>query len=413
MQIMVSKNLLSTIQGFRLRDWHETVSNTQIFEKIKEALINDQIIFKNDDTDFEITNKEFQGVYIPSLKKTIHFCQMAKVNGTTRSRNTFLNQNFPVTYRLSKELGYTVSVSLNPYDIGKKIPIPSFIENSINELLTLEVSVNTSLIELGQFKKFNSLNEYLSNRTKLRETNKGNESTLLEYNSNINSLTVYGRLDGASGPNTWIACNVIKKLSNQLNLQFFDVSPEQASASRVKLIKDIGFEINNTTDNEKDLVSRIKTMKPDIENFLKRDQDTFKANIIRKYINVKDWNIHKCMACNYSVEENFIGSHIYRYTDIVNDFKKHKLTPEQAAHLIVSGDNGFLLCPNQDKEFEKGQIYFDLEKQCFIANKEKLSQADFDIVKENIVSAPFQNIKLTPEFKSNVMEHHKRIGLVA
>ena len=414
MIIKVSQSLISTIKASRLNDWCEEVQDNDIFLKIREMLVADNIVNANANINFKVIHDKFQGIIIPDLKEVVHFCQMTRINGVPRSRNTFLSQNFVVTSDLADNLHYSVSVSLNPYDLGKQTTIAPFIANTIRELLTLGVVINNSLNRLGNFEGFNDINDFLQSRQTLRDRNTGNKSTLFQINNLTNSITVYGRLDGANGKNTILACKIIRTLASENTVKnFYDVTPNDFFfSSSISKIKELGFIINSTTYNEQELIKRFSHHKVNnLHDILPRDQDTFKANIIRKYLANQNFDIHKCMASNYRIESNFIASHIHRYVDILEEFKRHEITAACAAHLIVSGDNGFLLCPNQDKEFEKGQIYFDVETKKFVANKAKLSALEFEQVSNSIDCESFKNVEFTEEFISNVKKHQKRIGL--
>lgn len=412
MIIKVSNNFIQSIRKLR-KEWNENLSDNDIFVKITKALISDKILFDSDKIKCQITNEEkFQGVIIPKKKQIIHFCQMCNKKHKIRSRNTFLSQNVITTYFIAIEKNYSLSVSINPYDIENKFHFPNFIKNTIRELLTIGININNSLNKYEKFYKFKNIDEYLINRKKLR-SNIHNQSTLIVQIAN--NITVYGKLDGANKNDTLLICKVISKLSsNFFKLNFYDITSNLSKEKNhlikiVNKIKDMCFQINDVNDNENELIARINKNNEKIK-FLQRDQETFKANIIKKYLTY-GIDIHKCIACDYNIESNFIAAHIYRYCDIIQDFKNNKINAQEAAHFIVSGDNGFLLCPNQDKEFEKGQIYFDLKTKKFVANHKKLNEFDFECIKAKIKCLDFNNLNFSQEFIENNKKHHKRIGL--
>ncbi len=415
MEIQVCNNLISTIKKIRMKDWHDDIKNNNIFQKIKELLIVDRVINVNEKLEFIVVDYKCQCIIIPDLKMIVYFCQMLSVHGKTRSRNTFLSQNFIPISKLAKQFNYRISISLNPYDLNKAFILSAFITNTIKELLTIEpILINNSLNKLlpSTIQPFKNLNDFLDSREKLRNKNKGNESTFLQINNLSNRLTIYGKLDGANGRNTFLICKVINVLTNQnIEKNFFNVTPynKKFSKSLIDDIEDLGFIINDIQINESKLIERLEKQTDKVNDILPRDQDTFKANIIQKYLTNKKFDVHKCMCCNYIVESNLIASHIHRYTDILEEFKKGLIDAKTAAHLIVSGDNGFLLCPNQDKEFEKGQIYFDIDKKRFIPNEKKLSKFEFDQILHNIKCANFENIDFSEEFITNIKKHQKRI----
>lgn len=129
------------------------------------------------------------------------------------------------------------------------------------------------------------------------------------------------------------------------------------------------------------------------DEYLRRRQDIFKRNIINKY-NIKDFDITKCFASDYKISQNLIAAHIYRYADILDDCKNGLITIQQAKNYIISGDNGFLLSPNKDKEFEKGQIYFDLENKKFVPNRKVLAQEEYNYILRTLSdNSNFNNIE--------------------
>ena len=65
---------------------------------------------------------------------------MLDFNGKARGLNTFLNQNFLSTFIFYKNdyESYSLSISLNPYDIKKQMTkIPLYIINCVNEIKTI------------------------------------------------------------------------------------------------------------------------------------------------------------------------------------------------------------------------------------------------------------------------------------
>jgi hypothetical protein len=339
---------------------------------------------------------------------------MMTVDGKSRSRNTYLSQNFSPVNNFAQQNNSTISMSINPFDLGKPVPSSNFIQTSIKTLATSGATINLSLSIPNLI--FQTLREFLDVRYKLRNKNTGNNSTIIQENFITKVITIYGRLDGANGTDTINICRLVKQLAgiNNQIVQFYNVTPKNYSFShgRLQQIKEMNLQIENVAENEKEIIQLLNTRSITEEQYdqnLNRDQATFKANIIQKYIGVPNFNIHKCFACDYMVESNFIGSHIYRYADIKRDFLENKLTNEQAAHLIVSGDNGFLLCPTQDVEYEKGMIIFDLNSKTFIANEKKLTSGEFKQVQSNIHTSSFIDVPLTEEFVKNINEHYKRI----
>jgi hypothetical protein len=259
---------------------------------------------------------------------------------------------------------------------------------------------------------FVNLQDFVNTRADLRASNTRNLSTVVIIEEKYKIVTVYGKLEGANGCDTLNICKVVKKLSALENYKchFFDVTNDEniSNVSALHEIMIIGFVINDVQEYEKQTIELLGSRQMTDEQFeelLQRDQAAFKANIIKRYMDVPNFNIHKCFACEYNVESNLIGSHIYRYADIKRDHSRGLLTTEQAAHLIISGDNGFLLCGTQDKEFEKGQIYFDVIDKGFKPDKNKLTNKEFNLVKSKIKTNDFSRITFSNEFIVNIKHH--------
>ena len=54
----------------------------------------------------------------------------------------------------------------------------------------------------------------------------------------------------------------------------------------------------------------------------------------------------------------------------------------------------FLLSPNKDKEFEKGQIYFDLKNKKFVPNRKVLAQEEYNYILRTLNdNSNFNNIE--------------------
>ncbi|WP_033161415.1 HNH endonuclease signature motif containing protein [[Mycoplasma] collis] len=135
----------------------------------------------------------------------------------------------------------------------------------------------------------------------------------------------------------------------------------------------------------------------------------FIKNILKRYLKYNQINLHQCFACDYKIENNLIASHIYRFSDINHDLQNKKINKETAYNLAFSGENGFLLCPNHDKEFEKGMIIFDFNLKKFIVNTNNLSEFSFKEISKNLNSQNFNLINFSNTFISNLNKYFERI----
>ncbi len=400
MEIQISKSFLNG---------YEKINKNIIKKKTFDILIDDKIISKNlifSDIKWIETDDEYQGLYIESINHIVQFCQKLNHNGTTKSRNTYLRQSFIPVYNLSKIKKAKMSISANPLDEKNFSRIlPNSIQIHIRESLTLNVEINDSLQKKLEKKlnPFKNLDEYVLFKTQSKEKNKGNKSTVIKYIFDEKKIVVYGKTDGANGMETLIIMEIIYKFNK--NLEFFDITSKPNIKINEKIIK-IGINIINLTPN-----INLFDKKDNEEEKIKRNQPLFYGNIIKKYID-SEVNIDKCFACDYKITENLINSHIHRFADINKEFMEGNLTRQEAEILVNSGDNGFLLCPNQDKEFEKGLIYFDIQTGTFLSNEDKiLNNENYAYIKNKIMeNFSSKKIKLSDEFINNIKKHHKRIG---
>lgn len=89
------------------------------------------------------------------------------------------------------------------------------------------------------------------------------------------------------------------------------------------------------------------------------NQDVYRRELLNKY--------HSCVLCKVNDEHLLVASHIKPWADS---------TPEERLDI----NNGFLLCPNHDKLFDRGYISFDNKGKILISEKlDKLNQAFMNI----------------------------------
>ncbi|MGL5522094.1 MAG: HNH endonuclease [Metamycoplasmataceae bacterium] len=412
-KIHVSDSLIKSLISLRRRDWNEELEKEYIFKKIKEALILDGLIYESEEIIFLNTRKSFQGCYIENKNIIVCFSQMFNFKGGLRSRNTYIMQNFNPAFEYSIDIKANIHISINPFDINRRLTkFPESIENDLETLFNLNVIINKS-ISNKKYKRW-TLDEYIQKKWEIKNKNKGNNSTYIKFLED-KTICVFGKLDGANISGTINTCRIISNLNkDNLNLIFMQINNHNDKNKKLlEKIKNIGFNIVDEENEENELRAELEKMDKiesfNIESLLKRNQKLFLKNIIEKYMDIDGFDLNRCFACNYKIQMNLISAHIYRYSDIIRDFHNKKLTSAEAAHLIVSGENGFLLCPNQDKEFEKGMIYFDLENKKFEARKINIDSHFINEIKNRITNQKFEKIKYTNEFEKNIYEHIKRI----
>ncbi len=417
--VLISNSFIkSTCNEFTKHN--NNISNKNIEDKIKELLIREEKIHSDTKIHFRKINDKFQGIIIDdqNQKEIICFTQLLDQQNKPKSRNTFLSQNLQPIYNIADK--YKIknkSVSLNPFDISKKPKLPNFIKITLRQLITIGGwKLNNNIVKLDDFTPFHTLKEFIETKTDIRKKNKGNDSTSIQWNDD-KTITIYGRLDGANFSDTIETCKIIHHFlkTDNVKIYFYDISPFN-SHSKLKKVKnqlwDMNIEIGSTKITSKKYLEKNFQKDIDIKQLLPRDQDLFKSNIIKKYIKNKI-DISKCFASSYEISENLIASHIHRVADIRNEFLNGKIDYKEAAHLLISGDNGFLLSPNKDKEFEKGQIYFDTKNKKFCPNKLMLNEQQYNNLFKSLQSQlDLSKLNMSDEFIKNNIKHQKRIELL-
>ena len=101
---------------------------------------------------------------------------------------------------------------------------------------------------------------------------------------------------------------------------------------------------------------------------------------------------NRCQLCKAENHKLLIASHIKPW---VESEPKEKLDV----------DNGFLMCPNHDKLFDKGYITFDDDGKIIIS--EKLAEKENDMVFLNVDSR--MHIELTEGNKKYLKFHRENI----
>lgn len=131
-------------------------------------------------------------------------------------------------------------------------------------------------------------------------------------------------------------------------------------------------------------ISALKLLGKDKEAVVKIrvNQGKFREKLISKY--------HKCCLCGVSNQNLLIASHIKPWVDS---------TPEEKVDL----NNGFLLCPNHDKLFDRGYISFDEIGNILISNE--INEVDRIFLNAH----SDMKIKITEENKAYLKYHRENI----
>ncbi|WP_406615521.1 HNH endonuclease [Mycoplasmopsis hyopharyngis] len=414
MEILVSESFIkNALNSIKKRDLISLLESV-LFEKIYALLINDGILretisFSN--IKWIKDKRAYQGIFISEKNLFVYFSQLLNSNGKPKSRNTFVSQNFNPIQKIAIENNSYICLSLNPLDLGTKVPsFPNTIIKDIRTLSTLGVIINKSINIDNNIFDFKSIDEYINMKNFLKSKNSFNQSTFIKKFDFLNTIAIYANMDGASGIDALNSMRMINKfrdVDNIKNYWFFNIGKKTLSENFIKTInEEYNFEYIDTIKyNKNDFIGlNTKITEKDIENDLRRNQPYFIKNILKKYDTL---NPSKCFCCNYMITSNLIASHIYRVADIISDYKNRNISLEKAQEYIISGDNGFMLCPNHDKEFEKGYIYFDPNSKKMVAS-ENLDIETFEFINFRINMNELNRNFITEEFIENVKRHKVR-----
>lgn len=410
MTISVSQSFINVTKTHFKNEYRREINNDEIFHKIFELLIFDQkidnqILYAN--INWEIIDDKFQGVYIPKDNEVIYFTQILNpINNVPKSRNTFLAQNYYPCKNFALSKNANLSISINPFNLRDFNPevLANTILKDIKVLKTLNVIFNLSFQTNDNI--YSTLENYLNDIREIKQRNKHNNSTFVLYDED--EITLYGKVDGANKSTTFLTMEILNYFAQimEKNLYFFNISKNKLSNNIVEFLLKNNFRILHS--NGEYILQNIKNKaQPIVTNRLERNQNVFMGNILLKYSNIENQiDLHKCFCCDYPVYNNLIKAHIYRVADLdkLND-------KDLARKLVISGDNGFLFCPNHDKEFEYGLIYFDLESKRFCVNKNKgLSGDILDFIGKRLTRNLIFENEFSQEFIYCVNEHIRRIN---
>lgn len=396
--IFVSKNFINNMINLI------NVSEDRIFSEIQKILIYEKFININNELCFKKIEDRFQGLVIDD--HLIYFASKLNSNNKTKSRNTFIAQNFSSCFFYANNKNLKIYLTVNPFDLDKNIEaiLSDSIKFDLKILSTLNVKISN---KFGKIEQFFSIKNFLELKNKIRNVNKGNKSTYIKL---LNSdIYIYGKCDGANFKRTFIECIAAKKMNKEKRIYFIPLNGIEKLNNNSN-IKNYFQKNKIIILNDKQLYNDININFNDLINsknddIIKRNQQLFYKKIILKYNEFI--NIDECFACNYNISENLISSHIHRVTDIKREYLNKEIDKEKAIEKIISGDNGFLLCPNHDKEFEKGMIFFDYENMQFLSS----SKYSYKYITENLIKKIFPIELKTAEFENNLIKHQRRISI--
>lgn len=216
-------------------------------------------------------------------------------------------------------------------------------------LFTIGISfVNyDSVSSTNDLVEFNSLNDIINERNRLRIRNTGNNSSFIEEDDD--AYNIYGKTFGANSKETVLLCMALMYIAKKpIRLyQIIDNYSDSISTNDINSMKNFAL---------KEGVDEIEIIKDSYEF-----DDIFKENNLRnprfKYnLFAKTNGDKKCAICDCHIDKIIQGAHIYPVSVIKNN---SKLSDEEKMKYATDGDNGLWLCENHHKLFDSNIIKFN------------------------------------------------------
>ncbi|QCZ36505.1 HNH endonuclease signature motif containing protein [Mycoplasma nasistruthionis] len=423
-KIDVSKAFIENILNANDVD-NNIKNNDEIFKIIYETLVFDEYLVnvKFEECSFTVNpNLKYQGVIVNN-SFLVYFSQILSSDFKTKSRNTFLAQNFYNAFKIAKNKNIQVCVSLNPVSLRllnkfnlKFTKATPSINNSIAIMKEIGIRFSNSL---NSNNTIENLETFIAIKNNLKLKNSKNDSMFI-VKTDENNVDIFGTIDGAKWGETFLTCLLLSEKRKAWNIDkinfilYKNNNNRKLSNDKLNILKSFNINIENTyilNSFYKDALKQ-QNPKPIDEISLKRNQTLFKRKIQQAFNFIKE-----CFACDYSIFDNLIASHIHRFTDIEDEFKKGYISLEEATKNVTDGVNGFLLCPNHDKEFEKGYIYFDIDTLSFKVKKNHKNLLNQSLKLTQFLSSRITKNKIEmlneqemDKFRYYVSKHVKRIS---
>ena len=143
--IFVSKNFINNMINLI------NVSEDRIFSEIQKILIYEKFININNELCFKKIEDRFQGLVIDD--HLIYFASKLNSNNKTKSRNTFIAQNFSSCFFYSNNKNLKIYLTVNPFDLDKNIEaiLSDSIKFDLKILSTLNVKISNKFGKIEQF----------------------------------------------------------------------------------------------------------------------------------------------------------------------------------------------------------------------------------------------------------------------
>ncbi len=137
-----------------------------------------------------------------------------------------------------------------------------------------------------------------------------------------------------------------------------------------------------------DSIVHVIRQEKETNSYYRLGQDQFRKKLKEKYNN-------KCAFCDFGVEHTLIASHAKPWKACENTIEK------------LSEDNGFLLCANHDKMFDRGYITINIYNKTFVFSN-ALSVKELEECKNTLPSNQF-SYEISDDMKKFLMYHSEKV----
>ena len=185
---------------------------------------------------------------------------------------------------------------------------------------------------------FNSVEDIIVHKEKIRSRNKSNNSTYITRNPE-RTAEIYAKTYGANKYESVLLCLATSTLENAKLYEISEQNLKELPEPSLKVIKSLGnIEVIPTdlTMEKQYLADNISLRSP-----------KFNLNLLEKL------GAKKCVFCGLAIPAAIAGAHIWPVSDIV---KRHDLTIKAKINFATDGDNGIWLCENHHEMFDRNLI---------------------------------------------------------
>ena len=247
--------------------------------------------------------------------------------------------------------------------------------------------LNSSMLE-NEIIPFNSVDDIIAVRNKLRNRNKSNNSTYITKNFD-GDTEIYGKTYGASKKETALICFAISSLVQPVTLyeireqELTTLPKPERTALELQNVKII----ETNTEMEKNYLNNTSLRSP-----------RFNYNLLEKL------GMKKCGFCKCMIPELISGAHIWPVSDIK---QKQNLEINKKIEYATDGDNGIWLCENHHRMLDRNVIKITEDGK--LQHTSKLNKQVVEFIKEITPITELKSGVISGSFVSYLKKRNQRL----